>query len=792
MQDVRRAMRSPGEGAGGGPTGGTAMRAGSAVGRRASLGANRSARPTRTVVLVGGGHAHVQILRRWAMDPPDAARLVVVLDRAVAVYSGMVPGFVAGDYARSELEIDVVPLARRAGASVVLAAATDLDPARGRIELAGRPPIDFDLASLDVGSSVRDLDLPGVAEHALSTRPIGHFVGAIDARLAALASADRRRTGTPLRVLVVGGGAAGCEIAFTLEARLRRLEVPSRVALATSEPGLLAGAPAAVTRCIARAARERGIAVHPSTRVARVEPDGVETVAGDRIEADLVVWATGAAPTGFPRRPEADASDRPERVPLARDPDGFLEVRSTLQLIGCENVFAVGDCARLVEHRWVPRAGVYAVRQGPVLDHNLRALLAGRPPVEYQPQRDFLSLLNLGDGCALGAKWGIAVAGRAVHRLKDRIDRGFMRRFQPLEDPAAYARAIEAARGDAMPCGGCAAKLGASPLDAVLARLPAAPADPSVVAGVAEREDVAVTRGSDGALVLHNVDAIRAFCDDPWLVGRVAAANATSDLFAKGGRPRHAQALIALPESDPQTMERTLEQTLLGLRATLDALGVSLVGGHTMTSEVLSVGLAVTGDAGVVGNGAGRLIQLAGAGPGDMLWLTKPLGTGVVLAADMRGLARGEWVAATHASMVRTNAVAARLAREAGVRAATDVTGFGLAGHLANLLRPAGLSARLDRRAIPLLPGADALLRQGLRSQADAANRASFAPLVEGAPSAQAAWLFDPQTSGGLLLALPPDAGPAFVAAFAAAGEPAPVCIGRVDARTGPSIVVEG
>lgn len=702
------------------------------------------------------------------MDPPREARLVVVLDRPVAVYSGMVPGLVAGDYARRELEIDVVPLARRAGASVVLAAALDLDPVRGELALEGRPPLRFDVASLDVGSTIRDLDRPGVAEHALATRPIADFAAALEARTADLAALAR-----PARILVVGAGAAGCELAFTLEARLRRAGTRARIAIATSEPALLGGAAPALRRAVAREAAARGLEVRTGTRIERVERDAAWTAAGERIEADLVVWATGAAALDFPRRAEPEQPVGPR---LARDRDGFLEIRDTLQTVGFENVFAVGDCARLVAYPWVPRAGVYAVRQGPVLDRNLRALLAGQPLARYRPQRDFLSLLNLGDGRALGAKWGLALAGRPVFRLKDRIDRAFMARFQVLEDEAAQAAAFEAAARDGMPCGGCAAKLPALPLAAALARLPVAPPDDSVVAGVAERDDVAVTRAADGRLVLHNIDAIRAFCDDPWLVGRVAAVNATNDLYAKGGRPRHAQALIGLPESELARGGPLLEEVLLGIRETLDALGVRLLGGHTMTSDALSVGLAVTGD----GPPDGRLLFQSGARPGDALWLTKPLGTGVVLAADPRGLARGTWVAATHASMLRPQAVASRIALAQAVTAATDVTGFGLAGHLLNLLRPAGLAAQLDRAAIPLLPGARALFERGLRSSAHGANREAFLAHVVGATTLDEAWLFDPQTAGGLLFTVGPEAGPRLVRAFEAAGEPPPVRIGRV------------
>jgi len=327
-----------------------------------------------------------------------------------------------------------------------------------------------------------------------------------------------------------------------------------------------------------------------------------------------------------------------------------------------------------------------------------------------------------------------------------------------------------------MPCGGCAAKLAAAPLEAALARLGPAPLDSSIVVGVGERDDVAVTRTSDGREMLHNIDALRAFSDDAWLVGRVAASNATSDLFAKGGRPRHAQALIGLPDADPAMAEEMLYQALSGVRATLDALGVALIGGHTLASEALSVGLSITGD----GPEHEALMRQSGARPGDTLWLTRPLGTGVVLAADMRGEARGAWVAAAQASMLRTHEVGSRLALEAGTHAATDVTGFGLAGHLSNLLRPAGLSARIDRTAIPLLPGARELFLRGLRSTAHASNRASFQARVEGASELDEAWLYDPQTAGGLLLAVATAVGPKLAAAFLAAGEPPIACIGLV------------
>ena len=438
------------------------------------------------LVLVGAGHTHVQVLRRWMMKPAPDVRVTVVLDRPEAVYSGMVPGFVAGEYAAHELEIDAVPLARRAGARVVLAPATRIDPVARRVEVEGRPSIPYDLASLDVGSTVRGLDVKGVREHALATRPIRRLIDELEARLDALSSRDA--SARP-RIALVGGGAAGIELAFALESRLRAAGRPADLSVLTDEADILPGAPA-LARRVRREAATRDIALRTGARVAAVEKDRVLLASGEDWPCDLAVWATGAAPV-----PVIEAS------PLPVDDTGFVRVGADLSVVGHPELFAVGDCSRQEDHRWVPRAGVYAVRQGPVLDANLRARLAAeggtarlRP---YRPQRDFLSLLNLGDGRAVGGKWGAAWAGRGVWRLKDWIDRRFMRRFQVLAPGGGLSRDFptpESMGMEEMDCGGCAAKVGPDPLARALGRLAPAASDESVVVGLDAPDDAAALR----------------------------------------------------------------------------------------------------------------------------------------------------------------------------------------------------------------------------------------------------------------------------------------------------------
>ncbi len=730
-----------------------------------------NAQPRAELVLVGGGHAHVQVLRRWMMDPLPGVRVTVVVDRPEAVYSGMVPGLVAGEVEPAELEIDVVPLARRARARVILAPATRVLPDARRIELAGRPPLHYDVASLDVGSTVRGLELPGVSRYALATRPIRDFVDALAARLVGLPARPR--------VSVVGGGAAGVELAFTLESRIRLEGREPGVELVTDGEAPLPGSSRRLQARVMAALARRGIALCAGARVTAVEERGLRLEGGERREADLVVWATGAAPI-----PLLEAS------PLPRDERGFVRTTDHFLVEGLDDLFAVGDCASQSSHPWVPKAGVYAVRAGPVLDANLRARLTDRPLRRYRPQRDFLALLNLGGGQALGGKWGLAFEGAWVFRLKDRIDRRFMERFQVLDGNGEPAPGFPSPdEMEEMPCGGCAAKVGASALEAALGRLSPAAPDPRVLLGLDAPDDAAALRTPGGERLLATIDGFRGFTDDPFWVGRVAAVNALSDVFAKGGTPRHALAIVTVPEEDPRRAEETLFQVLAGARVALDRLGVSLVGGHSTVGPELFVGLSILGDAGP------DLLALGQARPGDALVLTAPLGTGVVLAADMQGRARGSWLLAALVQMARSSELASSVARSCAAHAATDISGFGLAGHLRELLRQASLSATLWLDTVPALPGALALLERGVRSSYHPSTAAARSGIAWGEKTAgpAAELLFDPQTSGGLLLALPEERVDAALEALRRGGDVSAARIGtlRPPRADGALIAVE-
>ncbi|HTO47286.1 MAG TPA: FAD-dependent oxidoreductase [Burkholderiales bacterium] len=371
----------------------------------------------KRLLLVGGGHAHVEVLRRFGRAPLRDVELVLVSPHRLTPYSGMLPGLVAGDYEHAAVHIDLERAARFARARFLQTLAAGIDTHRRVATLANGASLEFDLVSLDVGSTPATAGVPGAAEHAIGVKPVDRFLQLWDNWC------ERARTGTLRRLLVVGGGAAGVETILAMHARLaRETGRPDAVAcaLATDADQLLPMHPARVQDLLGRVLARRGIRLHLATPAVRIEPGAMTAADGSRIAADAIVWTTGAAAPPWLRG-----------LGVALDAGGFVAVNESLQSISEERVFAAGDCATMIEHPR-PRAGVYAVRQGPPLAANLRAALEGRPLARYVPQAHALAIISTGDGRAVAARAGWAVEGAWVWRWKDWIDRRFVARYAAL------------------------------------------------------------------------------------------------------------------------------------------------------------------------------------------------------------------------------------------------------------------------------------------------------------------------------------------------------------------------
>ncbi|WP_235300018.1 FAD-dependent oxidoreductase [Synechococcus sp. GFB01] len=473
------------------------------------------------LLLAGGGHSHALLLRRWAMRPRlrPRARITLVSRSGSSVYSGMVPGVVAGLYSPEQAAIDLRQLCAAADVRFIAAEVRGIEPEQRQLLLLDRPPLAWDWLSLDVGA----VSKPPPGERGV--KPLEPF----------LAWAAGLEAGSSLTIR--GGGAAAVELALALRAR------GLQATLLLRSQGLRLGSPAANRRGEALL-RQAGVAMRR-----QIDPET------DGAPADL-------ACTGSHGPPWLAAAGLP------CDATGRILTEASLRVEGSERIFASGDCG-VIRSAQRPPSGVWAVRAAAILAANLERGLRGRPLRRWRPQQRALQLLGVGGAgqpraVALWGPWALGPS-RWLWRWKDRIDRRFMERL------GGTRRAMQTQAP--MACRGCGAKLAAAPLAAALAE--------QGLIGPAEDASV-IGRCAGGALLLQSVDGFPALVDDPWLNARLTTLHACGDLWACGAAVESVQALVTLPETDTTEQRDLLSQTLAGIRSVLDPLGARLAGGHTL------------------------------------------------------------------------------------------------------------------------------------------------------------------------------------------------------------------
>jgi selenide,water dikinase len=753
----------------------------------------------RDLVLVGGGHSHVAVLKAFGMQALPGLRITLVCTDAHTPYSGMLPGYVAGHYAYDEVHLDLVRLCAYAGARFVRAEVSGIDREARQVLLQGRPPLDYDLLAINTGSTPQLAQVPGAADHAIAVKPIAAF----NARWLQLLASVRAGQG-PRRIAVVGAGAGGVELLLAMQYRLgnecKALGLPApHFSLFSAAPEILPTHSAGVRARFMQTLQARGVHVHAGARVHAVSATGVQLLhavapALEQVDADAVFWVTQAAGGSWL-----------ESTGLALDADGCVRVNAFLQSQSDARIFASGDVAAFGP-RSLEKAGVFAVRMGMPLARNLRHALCGLPFKPYRPQKYWLALISTGDRYAVASRGPLGFAGAWVWRWKDRIDRRFMQRFSDLGVPtmapmAAGTGALthfadldaqeraQAQAAQAMRCGGCAAKVGAGVLGRALGGLQTLNS-PDVLIGLSAPDDAALVRIPAGKAQVQTVDFFRAFVDDPYRFGQIAANHALGDIFAMGATPHTATAIAVVPPGLDRQTQSLLAQLMAGAVQVLNAAGCALVGGHSGEGPELSLGFAINGLVDLDAQGQPlHVMRKTGALVGDALLLTKPLGTGTLFAAHALGRARGRWVEAALDSMAQSSQGAAQTLAQFGAHACTDVTGFGLLGHLVEMLQSPGLGAQLETASLPVLDGALASLQDGIFSSLHSSNAQQSLAIAAGAGKASGQGseaslrrelLFDPQTAGGLLASVPWEQAPACLQALRAQGYTQCALIGRV------------
>lgn len=768
----------------------------------------------KTLVLLGGGHSHLAVLMQMARRPVPGLELILITRDVETPYSGALPAYITGSSSLEELLIDLRPLAQMAGARVIRATVEHLDLKNRTLHCAGRPEICFDFLSINIGSRPNVAAIVGAQEFAISVKPIPEFLRHWERMQEEATAAIHAQR--PYTIAIIGGGPATIEMACAMQVRLHRnagVPLPSgegqesfiRFVVMTSNDTLLAGlSPGAQTRAL-YALRSRGMNVQLDCRVNSIGRNCVQWEAtgtfpatsssSGTLHADSILVATGASAPEWLRH-----------TGLTLDQDGFILVNNALQSVSHPYVFASGDIAS-IKGCDRPRSGVYAVRQGMPLARNLRRYANGESLQDYNPQTHALALLNLGDGTAIAARGQWSMQGRWVGRLKEWIDRRFVEKYSRIQAPVERRLPVGASllakesgvkpfagrpapthRDSPIRCAGCGAKVGSEMLHNVLSQLhPCTHSD--VLSVHLSAEDAAMIRIDEQRTLLQTVDHFRAFINDPYLFARIATVHCLSDIHAMGATAHSALAIVSVPYAAPRIMQAMLQEIMTGCTEVLNAHNTALIGGHSSEAQELSFGLSVNGFV-----APDRILTKRGMKAGDVLILCKPLGTGTLFAADMRYQAKQRWIENALTHMQHSNQMAAHCFVRHGANACTDITGFGLLGHLGEMLAPDAMRVVLNLNTLPVLDGALDCITKGHVSslQEDNARHASLlsnAQQFSSQPLYQL--LFDPQTAGGLLASVPAHAAPDCLADLHAAGYRNAVCIGAVLVADGDAAEVE-
>ncbi|WP_320677434.1 selenide, water dikinase SelD [Prochlorococcus sp. MIT 1300] len=704
------------------------------------------------LVLAGGGHTHALILARWIMHPElrPGGLITLVSSFSTTLYSGMVPGLVAGRYRRDQVEIDIRSLADRAGVAFIKGEIIGLDVKKYRLLISGRNPISFNRISLDVGNQTAiKLDLMQV-KNPSSIKPIKP----LEAALEWLESYDDFIETAPNDCFnVVGSGLSGVEIAFALRQRWRNQKIKLHVK-------------------------------HNSLRSSfgkALSAAGIEVIENASFLQGPALICTGGEAQKWIAMSGLPVSDL-----------GRIITSKTLQVIGHPHFFAAGDCS-VIDKCLRPASGVWAVRAAIPLARNLERCSLDKRPLKWTPQRRSLHLIGGQLGCKKPLAWaiwgGMLFGPNKIFWLWKRfIDQRFVDRFKRLLTMRKKFRSGNSEMG----CRGCAAKIASRTLQASL-----------VETGLKELatfpEDAAyIDINSTGESLLQSVDGFPALISDPWLNGRLTGLHACSDLWASGASVKSAQPVITLPIVSGEIQQYLLSQTLAGIQSALDNQGAKLLGGHTLEARHpspspcsigINVALSVNGS---VKKGF-KPWSKGGLQEGDSLFISRGIGSGVIFAAAMQSVigsreyldfAISELSNSQHDLVIELQELSLQCKDLDLVHACTDVTGFGLLGHLGEMLTTTNkkrelfhhqpLRIILKMESIPSIPGAIELLESGWKSTlapsnrlasrflteaniGDSSIRLEFDKVVSGSKREMALHelLFDPQTCGPLLISCP-------------------------------------
>ena len=677
----------------------------------------------KDLILLGAGHSNIEVLRKFGKSPLDGLRLTIINNSYYSTYSGMVPGYLQGIYKWEEINLDLVKLCKVYGHRLIIGSITKINTNSKSIFLVNRPPVNYDLLSINLGIKSDSSKIKGAEKHCLKLKPISSIKENFD-KLFKFNKINKKNN-----IIIIGAGAAGFEVALALKENLKKMNIQNKIILLSKNSSVLNKFNKKAEIIAKKTLKKNNVIFKCFAEVEKVTNEYVSLKNGEKIFGKLPILATNSGPVDLLKK---------SNLPL--NENGSIIIEKNLLVSENKHVFSSGDIAEIKGHH-LPKAGVFAVKQGKVLAKNIRKLLLNQRLKSYNPQKSYLSIIGLSYGQALAIKSVFSIKGSILWYIKKFIDKKFIKKYTFYnKDKIANKNQIEPILNE-MQCKGCANKIPQVILDKVFQE--------NTKKGSFDADKVPYTKN-----IFQTTDVISSIISDPFELGKISAKHALNDIFASNSKPIASQMIISLPPAINEINKRDLIQLKAGAELLMKKATCKIIGGHTYSNndEQAYIGFSIIGK-------RKKYIKKKNITNGN-LFITGKIGSAIVFAAIEKKIINGSYSKEVINEMNKSNYEVFKIFSKYNLQNITDISGFGLAIHANNLLlrNPSINGLEISLNKIPLYEGAKKALNENVKSSLNDSNKMCIINNLEikynKIDRKLLNCLYDPQTGGGFLFIL--------------------------------------
>ena len=691
---------------------------------------------TNDLVLIGGGHSHLSVLMKLSKRPINGNRITLITNEIDTPYSGMIPGYIEGIYSWRDSHIDLYRLCLKLNVRFIHAEVERVSAHEKEIYFKDRPKIKFDVLSINTGIQSNNREIKGAAKYCLPVKPISKLANNFLNKITNFKS-----------IAFIGGGAGSVELALAIKKRFLNINQDIKITIITGKRGLLSTFPQKTKLTSLKTLEKFKIDIIEYKRVLEVKPKQIILSDKSMLKIDKAILSTNSMTPKWLAKSD-----------ILLTKDNYILVNKSFQT-NYKYVFASGDVIDF-NNQNLKKAGVFAVRSGKPLAINIKQFILGKKLVEYKFNKNYLALIGTSKRSAIATKYNLTFNSRFFFYLKKYIDQNFIKKFSDFKIRKKFT--LEALKtdvlnvfvkhkekitdkNDIMQCKGCAAKV---PLNALKQALPKDI--------VSTSEDAVSVPGQPE--LYQTVDMISSIITDPFLLGKIAANHSISDMVSVNSKITSAMMILQLPLSKTEINSRDLEQVLLGANEIFKTIDCPLIGGHTMIGKDKDpiIGFSILGQKQkkikIMKNR--RKIKTK-----DLLILTEKIGSGLIFAGINNYLIDSYFQTDVIKQMIKGNLNFGKISNHLNILSMTDITGFGLANHLLNLIKrdnsKTGLTIYPNK--IPLFQGVNECLNKDIKSSLFKSNYdiAQKDIIYKRDKSKLDNILYDPQTVGGIAFIIP-------------------------------------